>query len=111
DIFDIFTRQFYFGCEGDDPLITLASETKGSPFEAKLCALYGSDLGHWDVPDMAEAAEEAYELVDQGVLSADAFRDMVFDNAVEFWTSGNRDFFKGTSVESATTQLLASRSA
>jgi predicted TIM-barrel fold metal-dependent hydrolase len=111
DIFDIFTRQFYFGCEGDDPLITLASQTKGSPFDAKLCALYGSDLGHWDVPDMAEAAEEAYELVDHGVLSTEAFRDMVFNNAVEFWTSGNRDFFKGTAVESAATKLLAARSA
>jgi hypothetical protein len=108
DICDIFTRQFYFGCEGDDPMVTLASETKGTPFDAKLCALYGSDLGHWDVPEMAEAAEEAYELVEQGVLSETAFRDIVFANAAEFWTSGNPDFFKGTDVESAVNKLLAS---
>jgi predicted TIM-barrel fold metal-dependent hydrolase len=111
DIFEIFTRQLYFGCEGDDPLNTLASETKGSPFEAKLGALYGSDLGHWDVPEMAAAAEEAYELVGRGVLSPDAFRDMVFTNAVEFWTSGNPDFFKGTAVESAVTKFRATRPA
>jgi Amidohydrolase len=108
DIRDIFTRQFYYGCEGDDPLVTLASASKGSPFDAKLCALYGSDLGHWDVPEMAEAAEEAYELVERGVLSEADFRDIVFTNAVEFWTSGNPDFFKGTAVESAVNQLRAS---
>jgi hypothetical protein len=108
DIYDIFTRQFYFGCEGDDPLVTLASAGKGSPFDAKLCALYGSDLGHWDVPEMAEAAEEAYELVEHGVLSEDAFRDLVFTNAAEFWASGNLDFFKGTVVESAVNKLRAS---
>jgi hypothetical protein len=96
EICETFTQRFYFGCEGDDPLNALASDTKGSPFGAKLHALYGSDLGHWDVPDMAQAAEEAHELVERGVISADAFRDMVFTNAVEFWTSGNRDFFSGT---------------
>ncbi len=108
DIYDIFTRQFYFGCEGDDPLVTLATASKGSPFDAKLCALYGSDLGHWDVPEMAEAAEEAYELVEQGVLSKGAFRNLVFTNAAEFWTAGNPDFFKGTAVESAVNELRTS---
>jgi hypothetical protein len=94
EICEIFTQRFYFGCEGDDPLNALASETKGSPFDAKLHALYGSDLGHWDVPEMAQAAQEAHELVEHGVISEDAFRDMVFTNAVEFWTSGNRGFLQ-----------------
>jgi predicted TIM-barrel fold metal-dependent hydrolase len=101
EIRDIFTRQFYFGCEGDDPLNALALDSKSSPFDAKLNALYGSDLGHWDVPEMAEAAEEAYELVERGVLSEAAFRAMVFDNALEFWKSGNPDFFTNTSVATA----------
>ena len=57
---------------------------------------------------MAEAAEEAYELVEHGVLSENAFRDLVFTNAAEFWTSGNPDFFKGTVVESAVSKLRAS---
>jgi hypothetical protein len=30
---------------------------------------------------------------------------MVFTNAVEFWTSANPDFFKGTAVESAAAKL------
>jgi predicted TIM-barrel fold metal-dependent hydrolase len=96
-----FTEQFYFGCEGDDPLNALAFDSKGSPFGAKLYALYGSDLGHWDVPDMAEAAEEAHELVEHGLISDADFREMVFTNAVEFWMSTNPDFFKGTIVEDA----------
>jgi hypothetical protein len=56
---------------------------------------------------MAQAAREAHELVEHGVISADAFRDMVFTNAVEFWTSGNRDFFSGTVVQRAANLLLA----
>jgi hypothetical protein len=106
EICEIFTQRFYFGCEGDDPLNALAFDTKGSPFHAKLHALYGSDLGHWDVPEMAQAAREAHELVEHGGISADAFRDMVFTNAVGFWTSGNRDFFSGTSVQADVNSLL-----
>lgn len=109
DLCKVFTRQFYFGCEGDDPLNALACDAKGSPFNAKLYALYGSDLGHWDVPDMDEAAEEAYELVEHGVIGENAFRDMVFANAAEFWTSTNPDFFKGTAVESDVAKYLAEK--
>ena len=107
EICEIFTQRFYFGCEGDDPLNALAFDTKGSPFHAKLHALYGSESGHWDVPEMAQAAREAHELVEHGVISEDAFRDMVFTNAVEFWTSGNRNFFSETSVQVAVNSLLA----
>ena len=106
EIGDIFTKQFYFGCEGDDPLNALAWNTKGLPFDVKLHTLYGSDLGHWDVPDMAQAAHEAYELVEHGLITEDAFREMVFTNAVEFWTSGNRDFFVGTAAAAAVHSLL-----
>jgi len=56
---------------------------------------------------MALAAQEAHELVEHGVISEDAFRDMVFTNAVEFWTSGNRAFFNGTAVQAAADSLLA----
>jgi len=111
DIRDIFTKQFYFGCEGDDPLNVLAFDTKSSPFNARLHALYGSDLGHWDVPDMGDAAHEAYELVEDGLLSAEDFRDMVFTNAAEFWTSTNPNFFQGTVVEDAVKQILPQASA
>ena len=77
-------------------------------FPAKLYALYGSDVGHWDVPDMGDAAHEAYELVEQGLLSETDFRAMVFTNAVKFWTSTNPNFFQGTVVEDKVRQLLSS---
>jgi hypothetical protein len=106
EIRDVFTTSFYFGCEGDDPLNALAWKAMGTPFDAKLKALYGSDIGHWDVPDMRECAEEAYELVDDGLIDAGQLREFVFANAVEFWTATNPDFFKGTAVEHAARQCL-----
>jgi hypothetical protein len=104
DIADIFTHQFYFGCEGDDPMNALAFNTKGA-FGTRLRALYGSDLGHWDVPEMA-AAEEAHELVEQRVITEDDFRAMVWLDPLRFWTSTNPDFFKGTIVESAVAKAV-----
>ncbi len=107
DIRDIFTERFYFGCEGDDPLNLLAYDAKGSPFGARLRALYGSDLGHWDVPEMAEAAEEAYELVADGLMNEADFRAMVFEDAARFWTAANPHFFAGTIIEDAVRRAIA----
>jgi predicted TIM-barrel fold metal-dependent hydrolase len=99
DIRDIFVERFYFGCEGDDPLNAMAFHPGGVPFDAKLKPLYGSDIGHWDVPDMAEVAEEAYELVEHGLIDEECLRTFLFDNAIKFWTANNPGFFKGTAVE------------
>jgi predicted TIM-barrel fold metal-dependent hydrolase len=106
EIRDVFTISFYFGCEGDDPLNTLAWQAMGTPFDAKLKAIYGSDIGHWDVPDTRECAEEAYELVADGLLDRDQLREFLFTNAVEFWTANNPDFFAGTAVEDAVRRCL-----
>jgi hypothetical protein len=105
DIREIFVKQFYFGCEGDDPLNAMAFNARGIPFEARLKPLYGSDIGHWDVPDMSQIAEEAYELVEHGIISEADLRSLLFENAVSFWTANNPDFFKGTAVESAASRL------
>ena len=101
DIRDLFVEKFYFGCEGDDPLNAMAFNLRGIPFDARLKPLYGSDIGHWDVTDMAEVTEEAYELVKHGVIDEKSLRTFLFDNAIIFWTANNPDFFKGTRVESA----------
>ncbi|HLW72065.1 MAG TPA: amidohydrolase family protein [Candidatus Binataceae bacterium] len=101
DLRKIFTEKFYFGCEGDDPLNAMAFNARGIPFDARLRPLYGSDIGHWDVPDMAKIAEETYELVEHGIINEEALRAFVFDNAVTFWTANNPDFFKNTIVERA----------
>ncbi|HKA56479.1 MAG TPA: amidohydrolase family protein [Candidatus Binatia bacterium] len=107
DIRELFTPHFYFGCEADDPLNAWAFNTKVNPCGAKLRAMFSSDIGHWDVPDMREVVAEAYELVEKELLSEEDFRDFVFVNPVSLWTGMNLDFFKGTVVEKDVEQLLA----
>ena len=41
---------------------------------------FSSDIGHWDVPDMTEDTEEAYGLVEHGLIDEGNFRDSVFAN-------------------------------
>ena len=50
--------------------------------------------------DVREVVEEAYELVEKGMLSKDDFRRFTFENPARFWTAGNPTFFEGTAVES-----------
>jgi hypothetical protein len=99
DIRDLFAPSFYFGCEADDPINVWAFNRKLNPFGARLNAMFGSDIGHFDVPDMGDVLPEAHELVAEELISADDFRDFVFGNAYRFWTAGNPDFFKGTAME------------
>jgi predicted TIM-barrel fold metal-dependent hydrolase len=107
DIRDIFTERFYFGCEGDDPLTMMAFRPMGTRFNSRLRAFYGSDIGHWDVPDMSEILEEAYELVEHGLMTPEELREFVFTIPIQFWTSTNPAFFKGTAVESEVSRLLS----
>jgi predicted TIM-barrel fold metal-dependent hydrolase len=108
DIRDLFVPHFYFGCEADDPTNSTAFNTKANPFGVKIKAIYSSDIGHWDVPDMTEVTEEAWELVEHGVISESDFRDFVFTNPTTLWTGMNPDFFKGTAVEKEVGKLIGS---
>jgi len=108
DIPKLFTKNFYFGCEADDPLIHHATDPKGLPLGAELKALFGSDIGHWDVPDMRDVLHEAWEGVDEGRLDTDAFRKFTFENAARFYTDSNPRFFEGTAVESEVAAFLES---
>jgi predicted TIM-barrel fold metal-dependent hydrolase len=107
DLKDLFVPRFYFGCEADDPTNAWAFNRKANPMGARLNALFSSDVGHFDVPDMAEVVPEAYELVEHGLIDDNDFRDFMFTNAVRFWGEVNPDFFKGTVVEKAAAQVLA----
>jgi predicted TIM-barrel fold metal-dependent hydrolase len=107
DIRDTFTTQFHFGCEADDPLTALAFDTRRNPLGARLRAVFASDVGHWDVPDVREVLPEAWELVEDGYATEADFRALTFENAVSLWASGNPAFFRGTSVEDAVARELA----
>ncbi len=106
DVRDLFVPNFYFGCEADDPLVAWAFADKVNPLGAKLKAIIGSDISHWDVVDMMEPIAEAYEMVEHGRITEDNFRDFTFANPVELHAGMNPKFFDGTVVEPAAAELL-----
>jgi predicted TIM-barrel fold metal-dependent hydrolase len=107
DVRDRFCPNFYWGCEGDDPLVGTAFDPRITPLGARVPAMFGSDIGHWDVPVFDTPLAEAYELVEHGILDDDVFRDYVFTNAVRCYGSLNPRFFAGTAVEAEANAALA----
>jgi predicted TIM-barrel fold metal-dependent hydrolase len=103
---DLFSTPFYFGCEADDRMNAVAFG-KINPFGAKLNAIYSSDIGHFDVIDMRDPLPEAYELVEDGFITGDDFRDFVFGNSVRLWGTQNPNFFDGTRIAKEAKALLA----
>lgn len=63
--------------------------------------MMGSDISHWDVPDVSAVLHEAYEMVERQWIDTDAFRAFTFENPVAFYTGTNSEFFNGTVVEQA----------
>lgn len=107
-IADEFTKNFYFGCEADDPMTATAFDTRlGKPLKA----IFSSDIGHWDVPDVMDVMHEVYEMFEKGLLTAEDFRQFTFANAVHLHGGMNPDYFKGTAVEAEARAELASKAA
>ena len=106
DWVDLYATPYYFGCEADDRTIAWAFG-KTNPFGAKLNAIYSSDIGHFDVIDMRDPLPEAYELVEDGFLSNEDFRNFTFANTVRLWGTQNPEFFAGTRVAGEAAALLA----
>jgi predicted TIM-barrel fold metal-dependent hydrolase len=106
DLRNLFVDNLYFGCESEDPLNALAFNTKTNAFGARLNILLGSDIGHFDVLEMTEVIEEAWELVEHGVLTEGQLKEFTFSNPARFWTHLDRDFFKDTAVEKQVNQIL-----
>ncbi|MDA8043933.1 MAG: amidohydrolase family protein [Actinomycetota bacterium] len=102
DVARIFTEQLFFGCEADDPLNALAFTPGMLPLGIRLNAFFGSDIGHWDVPDQRNVLPEAWELVEDGHVGREAFGDFVFGNVARMLTDANPAFFDGTSIKVAT---------
>ncbi len=105
DWHDLYVRPFYFGCEADDRC-NIWAFARSNPFGARLNALFGSDIGHFDVPDMRMVLPEAYELLEKGFITRDDFRDFTFVNAVRLWGSQNPRFFEGTAVAKEAASVL-----
>ncbi|MFA5885012.1 MAG: amidohydrolase family protein [Acidimicrobiia bacterium] len=105
DLAALFDR-FYFGCEADEGTVGWAFAADVNPFGAVLRPVLGSDIGHWDVPDMRDVVHEAYELVDDGRLDADQFRAFACDNPIQLHGRMNPAFFDGTPVEAHARTVL-----
>jgi predicted TIM-barrel fold metal-dependent hydrolase len=104
EVEDAFARNFYFGCEADDPMTALAFDERLGP---RLKAVFGSDISHYDVTDMTTVLHESWELVEDGLMDEQAFREFTFENAVALHAGMNPDFFRGTVVEKAVEEELA----
>ena len=99
DIKNKFVPNFFFGCEADDPMLAWAFADKINPMGAQLQAMIGSDIAHWDVVDMTEPVEEAYEMVEHGQITEENFRDFTFTNPLKLHAGMNPKFFEGTIIE------------
>ena len=74
--------------------------------KTKLNAIFSSDIGHWDVPDIRECLEEAYELVEDGELTEQDFESFVCTNPISLHGGMNPAFFEGTAVEDKAAEIL-----
>jgi predicted TIM-barrel fold metal-dependent hydrolase len=106
DIRDRFCTNFFWGCEADDPLVGVAFDPRVTPLGALVPALFASDLGHWDVPEFDEPLEEAFELVERGILDMAQLADFVFVNPVRFYAALNPQFFADTAIAADVSALL-----
>jgi hypothetical protein len=111
DVAELFVPRFFFGCEADDRMNAWAFDTTRNPFGAQLGAIFGSDIGHFDVLEMADVLPEAHELVDDGLITGADFRRFVFENPARLWAEANPRFFDGTAVAGAVADLVAGRAA
>lgn len=109
DLKDLFVDRMYFGCEADDRMVAVAFNRRLNPVGAKLKAVFGSDIGHWDVIDAKSVLSEAYSLVEGKLLSMDDLRDLTFVNPAMMHLSMNPDYYCGTVIEDAAARLLAER--
>ncbi len=105
DWIELYARPYYFGCEADDRM-NVTAFGPANPFGARLNAIFSSDIGHFDVPDMLKPVPQAYEMVEDGLFSRDDFRDFTFANAVRLWGTQNPRFFEGTVVAEAAAAVL-----
>ncbi|MDR1461639.1 MAG: amidohydrolase family protein [Azoarcus sp.] len=99
DIRDRYIPNFYFGTEADDRTLGYAFNTRAAPLHAQVNMFYSSDIGHWDVPEINTILADTFQLVEEGIITAENFKQLVFTGPYSFYTANNPNFFKGTAVE------------
>jgi predicted TIM-barrel fold metal-dependent hydrolase len=107
DLRGLFCERFYFGCEADDRMQSVAFNRRLSPIGVPLRPVLGSDIGHWDVMDARTIVAEAYSLVEAQLLTPADFRQLTFVNPVLLHAGMNRNYYTGTVIEAQVERLLA----
>jgi len=106
DLRRLFIDPFFFGCEADDRMMAVAFNRRLNPLGTELKAVFGSDIGHWDVLDVKSILSEAWSLVEGRLLTLENFRSFTFVNPAMLHLSMNPDYFEGTVVENEARKLL-----
>ena len=106
DLFTMFIDRFYFRREAEDPANAWAFDTPTNPGKARLNVMFGSGIGHFNLQDMAVFLPEAYELVEDDLVTGGDFRDFVCDSAIRFWGQVNPTLFKETRVADTARDVL-----
>lgn len=110
DLRRLFCDNFYFGCEADDRMLSVAFNRRLNPVGTTLKAMFGSDIGHWDVMDARSILSEAYNLIQAELITEDDFKALTFDNCAEMMLSMNPGYFDGTVIQDAAHAFLRERS-
>jgi predicted TIM-barrel fold metal-dependent hydrolase len=106
ELIDRFVSSFYFGCEADDRTIAYAfSPANAQGFQLR--PIFSSDIGHWDAGDVAGVVAEAFELVEDGILTEEQFAAFVYENPARLFVDQNPRFFEGTPIESTVANLTS----
>ena len=88
-------------------MTALAFDPRRNPLGARLQAIFASDIGHWDVPDIREVLPEAWELVEDGARHRGRLpRAHVRAPGVAVGVEQSRRSSTGTSVEGAVATAL-----
>src|SRR5262249_25967842 len=107
----LFADPFYFGCEADDRLVSVAFNRRLNPLGVALKPVFGSDIGHWDVLGAAGVLTEAWTPGEAKFMTAENFRAFTFVNPAMMHLSMNPDYFRGTVVEDAAESLVREQAA
>ena len=101
DVRALFASRFWFGCEAEDPGAAWALQ----PLHC-LHAMFGSDIGHFDVPDMTSVIPAAWSLVTDVLMTEEQFGEYMFANVVRLHGGMNGCFLDGTTVAADARRLL-----
>jgi hypothetical protein len=85
---------------------TLSKGDSSRPRKDATFFAYGAEGSDDEETDMREVIPEAFELVDQGLMTSADFRDFARDNVLKLHAGMNPEFFAGTRVETYAKDFL-----